>query len=376
VKCFPIYLLSLCLFACSCKQRASQSANEKNILGDWVQVRNPVPLNKRDLVLELFDFSRSGFSFYANHTFDNRRGYIKRTDSASLFLGTLSKYDIKADTLKLLNLDSNKWENYKIVKLTRDSLQFIEDDRLATFKHCDIKQHFNLSFDKIILSTSGCYGSCPIMSIILNNDGSVFFRGIKYTNKKGIFTGTITKEDFNLLQRGFLTTNIDSLKNKYVAGWTDDETISTNFVKDGKIYKTIDDYGRTAPFQFTWAYNQVRYLYQKIALKTVSPPKVVKYFNYVKYSSFRANKKIAELTESETSLLFDYIRNGKPSTVKFKPRFKLNIGLGYFKHMEFETDGRYYKFMINNKPNVVDIGFNFYDVNERHWQWRNINEYD
>lgn len=376
MKRLPIYLLSFCLFACSCKQHPSQSANEKNILGDWVKVKNPIFLNKHNRVPELRDFSRSGFSFYADHKFDNKLGYLKRTDTNEVYLGTRSKYNIIADSLQLLNLEENKWESYKIIKLTSDSLQLGKDDGLATFKHYDIKRQTNLNFDKIIMSTSGCYGSCPIMSIILNNDGSVLFKGLEYTGKKGLFTGHITKENFELLQHNFLTTNIDSLKSRYIAGWTDDETISTTFVKNGMIYKTVDDYGRIAPFQFTWAYNPVRYLYQQVKLKAIAQPSVIKNYNALRGSGFKVNKNIAELTESETFLLFDYIKNGKQSIAKYKKRFKLNTTFGYYKHVEFETDGRFYKFIVKGKPVVIDIGFNFYNVNEHNWQWRKINEYD
>ncbi|MDN3580256.1 DUF6438 domain-containing protein [Mucilaginibacter flavus] len=371
-----IGVLSITLFFYSCKQGKLQSANEKNILGDWVKVRNPELKNKNSIVSEFPDFERAGFSFFTNGTCNNKTGYLKRTDSTTIYLGNHSKYRISADSLYILNPDNSKWESYKLLKLTPDTLQFYLRDRLATFKHYKLNTYKSINFDKIILSTSGCYGSCPIMSIILNNDGTVLFRGLGHTGKKGDYVGKITKEEFQQLQNNFFKTNIDSLKNFYRAGWTDDETISTTFVKNGKIYKTVDDYGRQAPYQFTWAYIPLRYLYQHIKLKPNPTPVFFARFNEVRGSSFRKDGSMAPHTESETFLLFDYLRNGKQVNCQFNNRFKLHIELSSFPYYDIDTDGRYYTFIQNGKPVTIDIGFNFYDINAKNREWRKITEYD
>lgn len=376
MKPFPNCILLICLLICSCKEHLVQSANEKNILGDWVRVSNPVPINKDSIILELPDIRRSGFSFYTDHTFDNKTGYLKRTDSTTVYLGTKSTYKITSDSLKLLNQDSNRWESYKLIKLTPDTLQFRLWNRLSTFKHYNIKKYSNIDFDKIVLSTSGCYGSCPIMSIILNNDGSVVFKGMGHTGKKGSFIGKITREQFQRLQNDFFTTNFDSLQNSYRGSWTDDETISTTFIKNDKIYKTVHDYGRQAPYLFTWAYIPIRYLYQHMALKAISQPTFFPRFNELRGSDFRLNGSIAVMTESETFLLFDYLRNGQVSNSDFKSRYKLHVEFSDFPYYDIDTDGRLYKFIVNGKPITIDIGFNFYDVNVKNWQWRKITEYD
>jgi hypothetical protein len=43
---------------------------------------------------------------------------------------------------------------------------------------------------------------------------------------------------------------------------------------------------------------------------------------------------------------------------------------------DINTDGRYYTFISNGKHTTIDIGFNFYDVNIKNWDWRKIEEYD
>jgi hypothetical protein len=367
-----IFLIVLMSSACHNKQVLSQ----KNILGDWIQVPNPPSAKKEKLVLEPPGLERAAFSFYADDVFDNKDGYLKRTDSTDIYLGNRSKYRITNDSLYLLNPADSKWESCKLIKLTSDTLQFNLLGRIATFKQYKPVNYKNPDFDKIILATSGCYGSCPIMSIILNNDGTVLFRGLAYTDKKGIYAGKISIEKFQMLQRNFFATKIDSLKNNYSARWTDDETITTTFVKDGKIYKTVGDYGHQAPRPFTWAYIPLRYLYQYIKLTPNTAPAFFPRFNEARGSSFRKDGRIVPHTESETFLLFDYLRNGKQVDVRFNSRFKLHVELSNFPYYDINTDGRYYTFITNGKPTTIDIGFNFYDINIKNWEWRKIEEYD
>ncbi|QEM04547.1 hypothetical protein DIU31_013885 [Mucilaginibacter rubeus] len=371
------YVLSLFLLLLILSCNDTRQQNEKNILGNWVKVKNPTTANK-NIVLEAPYFDKAGFSFYKNGTFENKTSYLRRTDSTTINLGGGSKYRINADSLYLLNPNSNKWEAHLLTKLTPDTLQFdLWDNKLATFKHYKPGSHKNPTFEKIVLSTSGCYGSCPIMSIILNDDGTILFKGLEYTGKKGMFEGKITKEKFQQLQANFSKADIASLKDRYNGSWSDDETISTTFIRKGRIYKTIDDYGRSAPFEFTWAYIPVRYLYQQLTLTKMSIlPFISPRFNKIRGSSFRKGKNIAELTESEAFLLSDYLRNGKVTDTTFSQRFNLLIEYSDLPRDTITTDGRFFTFKIKDKSQTIDIGFNFYDVNAQQWKWRKIDDYD
>lgn len=372
-----IFLIVLMSSACGGKQLLSQ----KNILGDWIQVPNPPTSRKDRIVLEPPGFGNAAFSFYADGTCNNRTGYLKRTDSTSIYLGNRTKYRITNDSLYLLDPGSGQWQSHKIIKLTPDSLQFYLWDRLATFKRYKSKTYRTPDFDKIILATSGCYGNCQIVSIIINNDGRTIFNQSIYNTEKKTFLGRpstaiISKENFKQLKDNFRETDFDSLKTRYAAGWTDDETISTTFVKNGKIFKTVSDYGRQAPRPFTWAYIPLRYLYQHTKLTPNSVPAFFPRFNEVRGSSFRKDGRIEPHSESETFLLFDYLRNGKQVDVRFNSRFKLHVELSDFPYYDINTDGRYYTFIVKGKPTTIDIGFNFYDVNVKNWRWRKIEEYD
>jgi hypothetical protein len=369
-------LLLSCICISACNNNKRQQENEKNILGNWVKLRNKPVLTGKDILPEPPGNNKPGFTFYKDHSIDNKLGYFKRIEGVRIFLGTLSKFKITNDSLMILNLNSKKWDKYRLLKLTADSLQFYLDERLTTFKHYEIKKNNTPQFDQIILSTSGCYGSCPVSNVMINADGTILFNGLFFTTKKGLFTGSITKKQYQQLQNNFRNIDFNLLKNQYKAGHTDDETISTTFVKNGKIYKSVNDYGSAAPNQFTWAYAPLRYLYQTVALKKMTDLKPVSYFNYAKRSYLKAGNMVMDLTQSETFLLFFYLQKGKVCNVKFKSYYRLQSYFDVQKFKGIVTDGRFYKFEVDKKSVIIDIGFNFYDVNAQNWQWRKITKYD
>ncbi len=375
----PLLMLGLLISGCSKKQK--QLDNEKYILGDWVKVNT-----KADMLQPPF-FLIPGYTFYANHTCDNKSGYFKYINNIALFnnqsgssattiyLGSLSKFKISADSIKIFSLEKLKWNSYRIIQLSLDSLKLESSGDVLVYKRLFPIKYKSPQFDKIILSSSDCFGPCPISNTIINSDGTIIFKGVSYTSQKGLFTGKISKEQYQRLQDNFYKTNIDSLNTKYEAEWTDDQTITTTFVKNGKIYKTVYDYGRKAPYLFEWAYAPLMYLYQVNSLKEALYPEFMS-GSFVTDSKIRKGDSIMELKQSETFLLFDYLRKGKVYTDNFKPKFKLHK---YFDHSLFydiKTDGRFYTFLVKGKPITIDIGINFYNVNAKNWQWRKAGEYE
>jgi hypothetical protein len=373
-----LLLLIIFLLVSSCSKKQKQLDNERLILGDWVSV------DSKDYMLQPPFFLIPGYTFYTNHICDNKSGYFKNNRTsfygqgkslAPLYLGSLSKFKIITDSLMIFNLESGKWNGSKIIQLSADSLKLEIAGRVSIYKHLLPVKYKSAQFDKIILSSSDCFGPCPITNTIINSDGTIIFKGVAFTSEKRLFTGIIPQEEYQRLQDNFCKANIDSLNTKYEAEWTDDQTITTTFVKNGKIYKTVYDYGRKAPYLFEWAYAPLMYLYQVNSLKKALYPEFMSE-SFVTDSKLRKGDSIMELKQSESFLLFDYLRKGKVYTGNFKPKFKLHKYLDHSLFYDIKTDGRFYTFLVKGKPVTVDIGFNFYDANAKNWQWRKADKYD
>ncbi|MDB4925395.1 DUF6438 domain-containing protein [Mucilaginibacter sp.] len=375
------YLLILCLFLSSCIDKQKQLENKKYILGDWIKVKaisKPITRiqdNAIILISPSLEFITSGYSFNLDNTFENKTGYFK-DNGWKFLLGTKSTFKITDDSLSLFNLDNKNWYSFKLLKLSADSLKMGRGEEYFNFVHPHVTRDHMPDFDKIIISTSGCFGTCQISNTIIQSNGAVLFDGKHHTTKIGLYRGLISKEQYTEILNNFKKAAIDSLKTRYEAGHTDDQTITVTFEKNGKIYKTISDYGRSAPTQFVWAYLPLEFLYQTISLKPLKFPEFSQDTTLIMSPVFSKGKMEFGLTQSENFLLYNYLLEGKLSNKAFLPLYKIEVF--YHRNSIFKpnssynaiTDGRYYKFIIKGKPITIDIGLNFYEVNATNMHWR------
>lgn len=233
------------------------------------------------------------------------------------------------------------------------------------------------NFDKIIFSTSECMIRCPVINIIISADGNVVFKGQGSSTKFGLFKGKISKKLYQQIEANFEKANIDGIKSTYRTLESDQRTVSTTFVKNGRIYKTVDDYGEIAPESFRSSYAPLENLYKTLLLAKDSVPKSIPFFEEITTSKLKNGNLVLDFTQSETFLLADYLKKGKITVNNFQPRFTLHFDYNEINPLyNVDTDGRFFKFIVKGKPIIIDIGFNFYDVNAKIWKWRKANAYD
>lgn len=372
-------LIVLILFSC---QKSNDTQLNKDILGEWTYIKTVdqrKPKENSDSNVPpppLLDNHIPGYIFLENNLCENKSGYFKfikvntREDRKTFFLGTTTKYKIENDSLKILDLSSKTWENQKIHSITGDTLTTkISDSIFAKYARTKYKIDPNENYDKIIVSSSGCYGSCPISNISIDKNGSVFYNGQQYNTKNGLYKSKITKTDYQKIQNNFKKADIKNLENKYVANWTDDETVTITFIKNNKIVKSISDYGRQSPIALIWAYIPVRYLYQEIKL---SPLKIDKPLLSIWRISFCRGNEICDLTKSESFYLLTEIFGGKTTNYKFENKYQIQFWNDEDKKEMIYTDGRYFKL----KDKTIDIGYNFMTVNNLSDQFRQKDKYD
>lgn len=256
---------------------------EEIIGGDWKLITDePFHITNEGDTVRLIN-SKPPIGFHATYSFlnqdiyEDKRGFfetINRKTSPSSsrihYLGNTSKYAIEGDNLKLYDLGEKKWDTYEIVKLKADTLHLkTSSEYILKFKRKVYDFKNKDSFDKIIISSSGCYGSCPVSSILIDKSGKIVFEGLEYTTEIGLYKSKITKVKFGEIIKSFQKADWKNLKEKYDASHTDDERISIVFIKNNKIIKVISDYGHESPEEFIWAYQSLRYLYQHLKLQRI-----------------------------------------------------------------------------------------------------------
>ncbi|WP_413667312.1 DUF6438 domain-containing protein [Mucilaginibacter sp. Mucisp86] len=361
----PIFLL---LLFSSCKNTLQN--NQKDILGDWIRIRNS-DVEKTGMSSLIAPPNKTGFSFYADQTFDNKGGFIKHNENTQTYLDTRSRYKLKIDSLILFDPVKGQWEHYHLIKLSADLLQFDSSEGLYTFRRFNPHNFAENKFDKIILSTSGCLGTCPVMDITLNSDRTILFSGKMFTGEmKGQFTGTVPQDKYEQIQKSFRIINFEKIKQDGIFP-ADIETVTTTYVKNGRIYKTIQSGSDIDLLPLNWACNSLRYIYQTIPLKKAAETNIKATTYIIASASFTKNDSLIYLKNSEVAYLSELLDKGKKvNTSLFKSRFKLYLYSFGQPRDSVDTDGRYFKFIKKGKPFIIDLGFNFYDVNTQNWHWK------
>ena len=353
----------------SCKSEKEKQF-EKNIVGEWNFVKK-VKLKQagnKQLIEEPsspFLGNLGGFVINENGTLIDKVGFFdfdegkSREERRILYKGDSTNYEITDDSLKICNPIGKSWDKYKIISVTDDTLTLQKNQGyyLKYYKPT-YKPNPNETFDKIIISSSGCYGTCPIMSVEFNKNGKVFYLGEKYNTVNGFYTSTISKLEYEKIENSFKKANIMKLKNSYSTHITDSNTITITLIKNNKIIKTISDYASQAPPELIMAYRKAIFKYQQVKLSKFNNDK--DFVNSTTFSIDGINKHIF-LLQSERFLLINEILKGEIVNVNFNEKYKITFydGIDFGTEFLIETDGRFYKY----QNQIYDIGYNFIEIN-------------
>ncbi len=377
----PNIIFLLLIFSLySCKAKTNQQF-EKDIVGEWKYVstrdnREPKLNDELWQPASLSNRGTNGYIFYQDKSCENKVGYFKRIkgakweDGKTIYLGNKTQYKIEDGNLKILDLCDSTWQNQKIFSIVDDTLILQTNDSLfVKYARVHYTLNPNETYDKIIISSSGCFGTCPIMDISIDSNGEILFWGESYNTENGFFSSNITKEKFQNILTTFKKADIQNLNDNYQANWTDDETVTIAFIKDRQIVKSITDYGRQSPVELIWAYTPIRFLYQQIKLAPLKKDKP----NLPIWSvNFETGQDIFNLSKAESFYLLTEIYKGKEVSAEIELKYKIQYWSEQDKKETIYTDGQIFKFA----DKTIDIGYNFLTVNNLQKRFRPKNKYE
>lgn len=356
-----VYLLFCVMILYSC---TSNKYETKDITGQWKFIKhesNQPQLDESDPEYipdsGFEDYFVPGFHFINEKDVSYKIGFYRTNGKGRKdYLGTRTTYRIIGDSLKMYHKADGKWNAYKILSLTKDTLKLVAGNGYDMYAKLTYQTDAMEHYDKIIMSSSGCYGSCPILSISIDNAGTMLFSGIEYTDKTGLYKAQVSLQEFKNFEENFKQSAIKDLKDHYGASWTDDQTISVTFVRNDTIVKSVSDYGRHAPTEFIWAYNDLSYLYLRKKLEKINASIPFDFFGDIYFAD---KKHYYPMYESEVFFLFqELMMKATVSDQKFKP---LYFTTDYFweEGEKMYTDGRFYQIKLENETVVYDLGYNF-----------------
>jgi hypothetical protein len=367
-------LLVLTFFTLGCREEKKKKT--VLLVGSWSKVQKDkneyfdLPFNEHfglrfsDTKIELFN----GFIRYER---DSTSGVHRKN-----YKGLTTRYEVRKDSIFIKDPFSQNWKfSWRIKKLLKNTLvleqnnsTFIELKRITSIPSFD--------FDQIVFSRSGCYGSCPVLDISLHKNGEVYYQGEGYIHPLGFYRSKTNSAQKTQIFSKFRNIAIDSLSDVYSAGHTDDETITTTFIKNGRIIKTIYDYGKSGPKELVWAYVPIENLYTQLKFDSIPNDDAI--YPKLYYHYFQKDSKIVTLEKSESFYLSTEIQKSKIVQTNFQPEYQIRFTISSpgwmnastekktpkIELVKIVTDGRLFKFSFKNHKSITrDLGYNFISRN-------------
>jgi len=349
----------------------------KDIIGNW---KNPRAIRH----------AMGGYmSFYNNDTVNYYWEFYKRHQEKPdeeykyEFFGTKARYRFSGDSLFVFDPAEKTWDSLHIFKLNTDTL-ILGKTGWDTL----LKQHYSYDtlpkFDKIVIVGSGGFGTTAWIGAdeILSSDGTLLFGGGGMKGIEGFYKAKISVNKFEEIDDNFRRADIKHIKTVFVYPATDQVVIWFTFVKDGRIYKSIRDAGQAGPAEFEAAYPSLWYLYRYIPKLCIDSVKSFQENSIPPWQGFSSGDSVLRLSMSENFLLNEYLMEGKKADTAFNEQFdlspaelRLNNKLSKGNLTKVTSDGRFYKYYYyQEKPLIIDIGFNFIERNTTVLKFKNADD--
>jgi len=118
----------------------------------------------------------------------------------------------------------------------------VSQEATATTENTDVSTPASQMGVVITLERTACYGTCPIYTLKIFEDGKVVYNGQDFVSVKGEQSSSITADQLKELVVDFQNADYFNLPDKYTAPVMDMPTTITSFSLDGKT-KTVSNYG-------------------------------------------------------------------------------------------------------------------------------------
>lgn len=377
-------LTSTLLISCNTKPEGQNNEEQlaELISGDWERVlekdksSDDFPPPPSYGIPEGMTITKDSIEFYEGFIKDDWDSITgKRT---RLYLGTWVPSKTINDSIFIKNPLTTNWEfKWKFIRRNNDTLELTLND-LTLVKYKQL--HYNLDtladFDQIIFSSSGCYGSCPILDISIDKSGNVLFHGEGYVSSLGFYTAQLDKNLSISIFNKFRRANPLRLSDEYDIGHTDDQTLTTSFIQNGKIVKTIYDYGMAGTKELKWAYIPQANIHNTYQLDSL--PTNESFYPNLHDFTFKKDTLILPLEKSESFYLWTELKKAKQTLDQFQSIYEVIFRNNYptwglqpsertkdkSEIKSITTDGQLFKFEFQGEESITyDLGYNFVDRN-------------
>ncbi len=365
---FFIFLISII----SCKNSFDKEI-EEHLQGDWSKEFYDKTNNDPNELPSIFFNINNKYKFSSDTIYDSNHFsiYNEKTNDFE-YLGYKANFKIKNSVVSWYNTASKKDIEFgKVEKLSKDTI-FFEHFMLVRNK---VKQQFNNAFDAIIVTSSGCYGSCPIYNYRLESNGDIIYAGEKFTQIKGVYAGQINKKYFNYFKNKLNQINLNQTDNQYTNNATDGNFEEIVFIKNNQVTKRISFYINDGPPKVKQLLDILRAMHYYIEDKKTYHYK--DYFSIINPFTNTKEVNLEEFSDYHSFYLWTELMKHPSKPFQFKQKtFKINKFISKFWDSEYEeispksletieTDGQQFQIKFKDSPiQYYDLGYNFLENND------------
>lgn len=113
-----------------------------------------------------------------------------------------------------------------------------------------------VDYSEISLTRTGCFGTCPIYTVVYRRDGTVTYTGERHVDHVGVREGRIGEAEFADMAQFIERSGFESLDTHYRAGGTDKPTATVTVTRLDSRTVSVSEYGRSGP-PHLWAVQRV-----------------------------------------------------------------------------------------------------------------------
>lgn len=154
-------------------------------------------------------------------------------------------------------------------KKTFEDTPFVQDleYKFGEFIEYNSNDKNYIPITKIEFSTSGCFGTCPVFQMTIDQNRKATFIAEHFNfsdddeswseNIEGKFHTVIDEKNYNMLINTLQYIDFPSLKDRYSVNWTDDQTVNLKITYADNKVKEIEDYGLIGTYGLKSVYNKL-----------------------------------------------------------------------------------------------------------------------
>ncbi|WP_291066558.1 MULTISPECIES: DUF6438 domain-containing protein [unclassified Empedobacter] len=360
-----IYILILILSFNACKNN-SETDNKllEQIQGVW-----STKMAVLDPVIYKFDqdsiYNNKGYydGIYETYGIREHKKFIP-----TKFLGNSIKFNVKDSTVHYFDSISKPKPFFKILSINKEEMviKYNNDSSLDTLGRRDNNTKNPLDYDQIIYTTSGCYGSCSIINIAIQKNGTIISGNEAFNGKKGVFEGKLDKKFHQFLEQKINDADLLSLKDNYEEQITDQSEDLLLVIKENKIIKSIRIYAY--PINFSYSNLELALSYSVSLMSNKKKYHESEYFPLL--SLININGK--QLSKAQTFLFWTELMKHPSNKISIKNQqtYKTQFYYYYFggelgeinpcKLLSIKGNGQQFELTFeNNQKHYYDLGYNF-----------------